>query len=135
MDVVLLVGRILFGLVFLGSAMGHLTQTDAMAGYAGSKGVPAARAATIVSGVVMVVGALLVILGWWGDLGALLLALFLIPTAFVMHAFWKETEPMEKQMEQIQFMKDLSLAGAALVLLWLFSQVGEVPLALGDGLF
>ena len=135
MDVVLLVGRILFGLVFLGSAMGHLTQTDAMAGYAGSKGVPAARAATIVSGVVMVVGALLVILGWWGDLGALLLALFLITTAFVMHAFWKETEPMEKQMEQIQFMKDLSLAGAALVLLWLFSQVGEVPLALGDGLF
>ena len=135
MDVVLLLGRILFGLVFLGSAMGHLTQTGAMAGYAASKGVPGARVATIVSGVVMVVGALLVILGWWGDLGALLLALFLLPTAFVMHAFWKETEPMEKQMEQIQFMKDLALAGAALVLLWLFSQVGEVPLALGDGLF
>ncbi len=32
MDVELLVGRVLFGALFLASAMGHLTQTPAMAG-------------------------------------------------------------------------------------------------------
>lgn len=34
MDIVLLIGRILFGALFLGAAMGHLTQTASMAGYA-----------------------------------------------------------------------------------------------------
>ena len=135
MDVVLLIGRVRFGLVFLGSAMGHLTQTGAMAGYAGSKGVPAPKVATLATGVVMLVGALLVIVGWWGDLGALLLALFLFPTAVMMHAFWKESDPTSRQMEQVQFLKDVSLGGAALVLLWLFSTLEDVPLTLGGGLF
>lgn len=133
-DVLLLVGRLLFGLIFLASAVGHLTQTEAMAGYAGSKGVPVPKVATLVSGVVILVGALLVILGLWGDLGALLLVLFLVPTAFLMHAFWKESGAMERQTEQIQFFKDLALAGGALVLLWLFTQV-DVPFALGSPLF
>jgi putative oxidoreductase len=122
MDVVLLIGRVLFVALFLGSAVGHLTQTDAMAGYAASKGVSMARPATVVSGVMMVLGGLSVLLGVWGDLGALLLFLFLVPTAFLMHAFWRETDPTAKQMEMVQFNKDVALAGAALAFFWVFSQ-------------
>ncbi|WP_182481586.1 hypothetical protein [Nocardioides immobilis] len=33
MDVVLLIGRILFGALFLAAAAGHLTQTKALAGW------------------------------------------------------------------------------------------------------
>jgi uncharacterized membrane protein YphA (DoxX/SURF4 family) len=40
MDVVLLLGRVLFGAPFVTSAIGHLTRTLAMAGYAASRGVP-----------------------------------------------------------------------------------------------
>jgi putative oxidoreductase len=122
MDVVLLIGRVLFVALFLGSAVGHLTQTDAMAGYAASRGVSMARAATFGSGVVMVLGGLSVLLGVWGDLGALLLVLFLLPTAFLMHGFWRETDPTAKQMEMIQFNKDVALAGGALAFFWVFSQ-------------
>lgn len=122
MDVVLLIARVLFVALFFGSALGHLTQTDGMAGYAASKGVPMAKPATLVTGMLMLLGGLSVLLGVWGDLGALLLFVFLVPTAFMMHAFWRETDATAKQTEMIQFNKDLALAGAALAFLWVFSQ-------------
>ncbi|HEY8453749.1 MAG: DoxX family protein [Micromonosporaceae bacterium] len=122
MDLIILIGRILFVALFLSSGVGHLRNAEAMTGYAKSRNVPAARAAVIVSGVVLLVGGLSVLLGIWPDLGALLLFLFLVPTAFLMHAFWKETDQQARMTEQIQFMKDLSLAGASLMLVGLFSQ-------------
>jgi len=133
MDMVLLIGRILFGALFLGSAVGHLTQSDSMAPYAASKGVPAAKQAVIGTGLMLVLGGLSVILGIWGDLGALLLFLFLLPTAVIMHNFWKETDPQAKQMEMIQFNKDIGLAGAALAFMWVFSI--DPALTLTESLF
>ncbi|HEY0641319.1 MAG TPA: DoxX family protein [Pseudonocardiaceae bacterium] len=103
MDVLVLIGRILFVALFLGSAVGHLTQSEAMGGYAKAKGVPAAKLSVIASGVLIAVGALMVLLGIWADLGALLLLVFLVPTAFLMHAFWKETDPQARQQELIAF--------------------------------
>ena len=125
MDVVALIGRILFVALFLGSGYGHLSQTQAMAGYASSKGVPAAKLATQVSGVVLIVGALMLLLGVWADLGALLLVLFLIPTAVLMHGFWKETDAQAKQLEMIQFQKDMALGGAALMIFALVVKLGD----------
>ncbi len=43
-----------------------------------------------------------------------LIFLFLVPTAFIMHPFWKESEALAKQNEMAHFMKDIALAGAAL---------------------
>ncbi|MDO0939027.1 DoxX family protein [Streptomyces sp. DG2A-72] len=111
MDVLVLIGRILFAALFLASAVGHLTQTKAMAGYATSRGVPAAVPAVLGSGVLLVAGGLSVLLGVWPDLGALLLIVFLVPTAVLMHAFWKETDPQARRMEMVQFQKDMALAG------------------------
>lgn len=124
MDVVALIGRILFALLFLGSAFGHLTQSEAMAGYAASRGVPQARLAVLGSGVLMLIGALMVLLGIWLDLGALLLVIFLVPTALLMHPFWKETDAMTKQTEMISFQKDIALAGGALLILSLYAGYG-----------
>jgi putative oxidoreductase len=124
MDVVALIGRILFVALFLGSAFGHLTQTAAMSGYAAAKGVPQPKLAVFVSGLVMLVGALMVLLGVWLDLGALLLVVFLVPTALLMHQFWKETDPQAKQLEMIQFQKDLALGGAALFIFALYAGYG-----------
>lgn len=125
MDVIVLIGRILFALLFLFSGVGHLRATDTMAGYAQSKGVPNARIGVLASGVLILVGAVMLILGVWADLGALFIALFLIPTALLMHAFWKETDAGAKMQEQIQFNKDIALAGAALALFAFFAYVGD----------
>lgn len=123
MDVLVLIGRLLFALIFLASAYGHFAQREMMVGYAGSKGVPSFLVP--LTGVQLAAGALMVLLGIWPDLGALLLFLFLVPTAFVMHGFWKETDPGNKAMEQVQFFKDLALAGAALALFAFFARYGN----------
>jgi len=133
MDVVLLIGRVLFGALFVASAIGHLTQTQALAGYAASRGVPMARPLTVLTGAQILLGGASVVLGVWGDLGSLLLVVFLAGTASLMHAFWRETEPMDRQMEMVQFNKDLALAGAALGFFWVFSQ--EPGLTLTGPLF
>jgi uncharacterized membrane protein YphA (DoxX/SURF4 family) len=115
MNAVLLVGRVLFALIFINSGIGHLTKTAAMTGYAQYKKIPAAKLSVIVTGLMILVGGAFIILGLYADLGALLIAVFLIPTAFLMHAFWKESDATAKQNESIGFFKDLALAGAALI--------------------
>jgi putative oxidoreductase len=136
MDVLILIGRILFVLLFLSSGYGHFAQAGPMSGYAKAKGVPMAKAAVLISGAMMLLGAVSVLLGIWPDLGALLLVLFLIPAAFLMHGFWREKDAQARQMESIQFFKDLSLAGASLMLFGLFTQLGdELGLVLVGPLF
>jgi len=121
MNAVLVIGRILFALIFINSGISHLTKLEAMTGYAQYKKVPAAKLGVIVSGLMILIGGLYIAFGVYADLGALLIAIFLIPTAFMMHAFWKESDATAKQNETIGFFKDLSLAGAALII---FALVG-----------
>ncbi|MGH8824936.1 MAG: DoxX family protein, partial [Jiangellaceae bacterium] len=136
MDVLFLIGRILFSLIFLSSAFAHLTQTDAMAGYAESRGVRPGRPAVLVSGLMILVGSVLVLFGIWTDLGAILIALFLLSAAFLMHRFWPEKEPMARQMEMTQFMKDIALCGGALILLFLAWELeDDLPLTITGPLF
>ena len=84
MEIALLVGRLFFALLFIGSGIGHLRQTAAMAGYASSKGVPAAKAATIISGLMILLGAAYIALGFYADLGALLIFIFSISSKILL---------------------------------------------------
>jgi uncharacterized membrane protein YphA (DoxX/SURF4 family) len=133
-ELVQFVGRLFFVYLLLTSALGHLTQTAAMAGYAQSRGVPNAKLMVQVSGVALLVGGLSILLGIWADMGALGIAVLLIITAVMMHAFWKETDPMQKQMEMVAFNKDLALAGAALFL-WAYFHYDAVPWTITEPLF
>jgi putative oxidoreductase len=125
MEVLVLIGRIVFASLFLVSAVAHLTRTKAMGAYAASRGVPAPIPATVASGLLILAGGLSIALGIWADLGALLIAAFAFPTAVLMHGFWRESDAQARQMEQAQFMKDSALGGAALMLLAFFSYVGN----------
>lgn len=127
MDIVLVVGRILFGLIFIMSgAMGHLGAFAQSRGYAQSKGIPLAGPAVILSGVGIFAGGLGVVLGVWADVAALGLALFLFFTAFFMHPFWTEKEPMARISELSQFQKDLALLGASLVVFAVTASGGDL---------
>ena len=131
-DELFLVGRILFSLIFLASGIGHLTQTEASAQYASYKKVPAARAMVVLSGVVMLAGAVGVILGIWMDLAALALAVFVVAAAFAMHRFWEESDPQTMLVERAHFMKNISIAGGALIIV---AVSANAPYTLTDGLF
>jgi putative oxidoreductase len=125
----------LFTVLFLSSAFGHFAQRREMAGYASSRGLPSGEQLVLASGVVLALGGLSVLLGIWADLGALLLVIFLVPTAVLMHGFWRETDPQARQTEMIQFLKDVSLAGAALMLFAFFAHVDDLGLTITGPLF
>lgn len=135
MDAIILIGRILFVLLFLASGLGHLTQTAGMAMYAESMGVKPGRLLVLLTGLQIIAGGLMVVLGIWADLGMLLLAAFVLPTAFLMHPFWKMEGEMA-QAQQSQFMKNVALGGAALMLFAFFAAWGdEVGLMITGPLF
>ena len=136
MDVVFLIGRILFGVLFVFSGFAHFAAAEAMQGMARQQGAPAPQLTVPLTGAVIIVSGLAVILGVFADLAALLLAGFLFLTCSIMHAFWKLDDPQMRQMDQIHFSKDLALAGAALIVFYAFNQLqGDAGLSLTDPLF
>ncbi|HEY3313496.1 MAG TPA: DoxX family protein [Anaerolineales bacterium] len=121
-----LIGRIVLGIYYVYSGYNHFKNLDFMAGYSASKGVPAPKLAVIGTGLMLVIGGLSVLLGIQPYLGALLLVVFLIPTAIMMHNFWTVSDPQMRMGELINFEKDLALAASALMFLaipapWAFS--------------
>jgi len=123
------VGRVLFSMMFIMGGMNHLMKLNDTSAYAESKGVPAPKVLTVVSGLMITVGGVLVLLGWHRFIGAGLIAIFLFSTAMVMHAFWKETDPAARTNEMAHFMKDLAMAGAALLIAFYAPTVW--PMSLG----
>ena len=120
MDIVLIVGQIIFGGFFIYNAYNHFAHTDALAGYAASKGVPHAKLAIQVSGLLIFLGGLSVFLAVRPELGAWAIVLFLVPVTYKMHAFWKEEGAARAALE-IPFGKNSALIGAALMIAALYS--------------
>ena len=124
-----LIGRTLFAMVFIGGGLNHFTKLNDVTGYARSRGVPSPKLATIVTGFMAVPGGVLIVLGWHRFIGAGLIVLFALSTAFMMHNFWRDADPMAKQNEMAHFMKDLALAGGALFMAYYGG--GGWPMSLG----
>jgi len=116
MNAVLVIGRVLFALIFVASGINHITKAEQMKGYAEFKKIPAAKASVILSGLLFLLAAASLILGVYADLGALVLAVLLVVMAVMFHNFWTQTDPQQKQTEQIAFFKNISMAGGALVM-------------------
>lgn len=135
MDILLVIGRVLFALIFINSGIAHLTKLQAMTGYAQFKKVPAAKLSVIVTGLMLIIGGLYVALGVYADLGALLLAIFLVASAFMMHNFWTIQDEQTKQGETINFFKNLALAGAALIIFVMVGSGVDFGPAVTEGLF
>lgn len=107
-----LVGRVLFSLIFITAAFGHF-KSDTIA-WAAASGVPLANLLVPASGLLAIVSALSIATGYRARLGAAGIVAFLVPVTLAMHKFWTIGDPMMAQMQQIMFMKNVSLIGAAL---------------------
>ena len=117
MKAAFLLGRSIFGGFFLYNGIHHFQERKQMAQYAASKGVPLAEAAVVGSGVMLTVGGASILLGIKPKIGALAVLGFLAGVSPVMHDFWKQEDPGQKQGEMINFAKNVAMAGAALALL------------------
>lgn len=126
MKYTLLAGRILFSLIFLLSSFGHFSEPSI--GFAASKGVPMAAFLVPLSGIIELIGALSIILGYKTRYGAWLIIVFLIPVTVMLHNFWTITDPMAQQMDMAAFMKNVSMIGAALMIAYF----GSGPLSIDN---
>jgi putative oxidoreductase len=116
--VLAVVGRLCLSTIFLMSAVGNkIPQFSQVAGFMEKAGVPAPKVMLAGAIAFLVVGSLSVILGFRARFGALLLAIFLVLATYFFHAFWRESDPKAAQDQMIQFMKNLSMFGAMLLIM------------------
>jgi putative oxidoreductase len=109
------IGRVMFALIFVASIVGHFSGAEIAE--ASAHGVPFATLLVPLAGILALVGGVSVILGYRARFGALLLLLFLVPVTLVMHKFWGLPDPQMAMMQKINFMKNLSLIGACLLIM------------------
>src|SRR5512139_1762389 len=114
MKLLVLFGRILYTALFLISAPGLFTESAIQ--YASSQGVPMAEVSVPLAGVIALLGGLSVLIGYRPKEGAWLIILFLVPVTLLLHKFWDIADPAMAMVQQIHFMKNLSLMGAALLI-------------------
>lgn len=117
MNIILLVGRIMFGGYFAMMGMMHFKNLKMMTGYAASKGVPAPSLAVMGSGLMILAGGLGVVFGQYIQISLALIAIFLLLVTPKMHNFWKETDPNKKMYEMQTFLKNMTMFAAAISLL------------------
>lgn len=131
MDILFLIGRVVFGVYFLMNGINHLfSKTGMLTGYAQSKGVPSPKLAVYLSGLLIFLGGLGMLLGIYVELSLWLIAVFLLFVTFKMHQFWKVDEPMARMSEMVNFTKNMALLGATLMLLYLASSAWPYALVL-----
>ena len=137
MDVIFLIGRILFALLFVSSGfMAHLGEGGKQGReYARSLGAPSPNLLVPLSGVTIIVGGLMIALGIWADLGALLVIGFLLGITPIMHAFWKVDDPQMQQIQSAMFFKNVALLGAAVIIFYIYNQGQDLDLSITDALF
>lgn len=129
MEVLFLIGRIIVGVYYIFNAFNHFGNLNMMSGYAQSKGVPAPKVAVIVTGLLLLIGGVTILLGFYPTIGVAALVIFFVGVTPVMHNFWAIEDQQMRMVEMVNFMKNLALLGSALMFLaipqpWPFSLGG-----------
>ena len=112
-NVMLGLGRAIFGGYFLYNGINHFANRGMLTEYARSKHVPAPDAAVAASGGLILLGGLSVMTGVQPKIGASLIATFLLGVSAQMHDFWRIDDEQQRMNEFVNFTKNIALVGAA----------------------
>ena len=116
MAAVFLVGRLIFGAFFIYNGVNHMLSHAMLAQFAAAKSVPAPELAVIGSGLLILFGGTSILLGWRPELGVIAIVVFLLGVSFPMHPFWADADPTQRANDMANFMKNIALVGATLML-------------------
>lgn len=113
-----LLARLMIAAIFLASAIGNkIPQFQATANYMQTEGVPNPKLALFGAIGLLLLGGISLVAGAWTRIGALFLLVFLAAATFYFHDFWKFADPTQRQLQTIQFMKNLAIGGGLLALI------------------
>lgn len=126
MGAVFLAGRIIFVISFVAiSGVGHLKGASGMTQFAKSSGFPLPVVAGIPAGLWLIAAGVSVAAGIWGDLGALMLGLFVVLAALGFHRFWELEDAAQRQTQSQAFFRNVTYLGADLALFAIYAGIGE----------
>ncbi len=107
----------MFGGYFAMMGFNHFKNGKMLIGYATSKKIPSPSLAVYFSGLLILFGGIGIISNMYPVLSLILIIVFLAPVSFLIHSYWKNTDPMAKMADMTHFFKNMALIGAALMLI------------------
>ena len=108
-------GRLMIAFIFLLSGFGKITGYAGTAAYMASKGMPMIGVLLPLTILTELGGGLALVAGFKARWVALLLAGFSLLSALIFHDFWSVTDAMQHMNQQINFLKNVSMAGGLLM--------------------
>jgi uncharacterized membrane protein YphA (DoxX/SURF4 family) len=133
-----LAGRILIALFFgvVAGSMTHIGRSKGMEGYARAGRFPIPPIAGWPTGLWLVAASVSIGFGIWGDVGALMIAAFLIPAAAWFHRFWELEDETQKMMQTGFFFRNVIGVGGSLIMFGVFAGLGSaLPFTITDPFF
>jgi putative oxidoreductase len=104
------VGRILLALMFVVAGFTKLTSISGTAAWFGSIGLPMPTIVAVLVGLLELVGGLAIVVGFQARLAAAALAVFTVAATLIAHM------DLSDQVQQLFFMKNLSVTGGLILL-------------------
>ncbi len=116
-DILDLLGRIFISFIFLYEAYDSLFHFDKTKALMSAYGINWNQDLLLLGSILfLLLGSILVLIGYRTSLGALMLLLYWIPVTFIVHSFWND--PKEIRHEQsVYFMKNIAIVGGLLMVL------------------
>lgn len=113
-----LLARLMIVVIFLASTIfNKIPHFQETAAYMASEQVPNPKFALFGAIGLLLIGSLSVALGAWTRFGAIFLFIFLAAATYYFHDFWSLTDPGQRQLQTIQFMKNVAIGGGLLSLM------------------
>jgi len=114
-DLMVLLGRVALGAIFVKSGLQKLMALSIFAASLASRGVPQSSMWAVIGATVEFVGGILIVTGLRTREASLLMVLFVIVATGISHRYW-EFADAARRTQETQFFKNLSIIGGFLLL-------------------
>ena len=114
-DVIVLLGRVALGAIFVKSGLQKLMALSAFAASLASRGVPQSSVWAVIGATVEFVGGILIVTGLRTREASLLMVVFVVVATGISHRYW-EFADAARRLQESQFFKNLSIIGGFLLL-------------------
>ena len=114
-DLILLMGRLALGVIFVKSGLQKLMGLSAFAASLAGRGIPQSATWAVIGATVEFIGGILIVTGFRTREASLLMILFVIVATGISHRFWEYAEAA-RRLQESQFFKNLAIIGGFLVL-------------------
>lgn len=114
-DVILLLGRVALGVIFVKSGAQKLMALGAFAASLASRGIPQSSMWAVIGATVEFIGGILILTGMRTRYASLLMITFVIVATAISHRYWEFVDAARRTQES-QFFKNLAIIGGFLLL-------------------